>query len=285
MWPGSNGISPGPVSEGPIPSEAMMHIVVLLPEPEQRLAQFMQALQERWGSLQAGEWQALEQPRPCSWCDFHDGSWRFRLVFDPEGVPPTLRPAVSAGKHTHESNEALEEHRACCMLFLLDSPSTSAWERFLGMCRLAWAWVDAGASVLAFPEAQLMIPRRILLGVEPEQLAPEQAYLFLSNGLAEHSEKSGERKLWLRTWGLGQFALPDLAAEIPSVPGQESQLEGELESLRLLFETLPPAMIREHGVLPVGGTVQIGSRTWTAVGESVVDYPFLRSRCGVQLFV
>jgi len=289
MWPGSsggsNGVSTGAVSHGPIPAEAMVHVVVLLPEPEQRLAQFLQSLQERWGDLRAEEWQVLEQPRACSWCDFQDGEWRFRLVFDPEGVPPSLRPTVAAGKHTHESLEALEEHRACCLLFLLSAPPVTPWERFLGMLRLAWAWVDAGATVLAFPEAELMVPRRILLGVEPGQLAPEQAYLFLSNGLADSSEKGGERKLWLRTWGLGQFALPDLAAELPSIPGQEQHLEGELESLRLLFETLPPAMIREHGILPVGGTVQLGSRTWTAVGESSVEYPFLRSRCGVQLFV
>ena len=85
---------------------------------------------------------------------------------------------------------------------------------------------------------------------------------------------------------MGQFGLPDLAASLPSRVGEEDRLEADLSSLRLLFETLPPAMIREQGILPVGGTVEVGARTWTAVGEpGSVDYPFLRSRCGVQLFV
>ena len=35
-------------------------------------------------------------------------------------------------------------------------------------------------------------------------------------------------------------------------------------SLKLLFETLPPAMIRAHGLLPPGGTVQVAERVWTA---------------------
>lgn len=154
-------------------------------------------------------------------------------------------------------------------------------------CQVVWGWVDAGATMLALPEAQVLLPRRLLVGIEPENLTPDHGYIFLSNGLAHiETEKGGDRKLWLRTWGMGQFALPDLAAGLPSRDGDEDRLEAELSSLRLLFETLPPAMIREQGVLPVGGTVEVGNRTWTSVGEpGGVDYPFLRSRYGVQLFV
>ena len=290
MWPGSNGISAGPISAGPIPSEAMLHTVVLLPEAEHRLGQFLAALPLRLEgtvALTVGPWTALEQPRPCSWCDLEGAQWSFRLVFDPQGVPPSVMPAVSAGQPSDECQEALDEHHACCLIFLLKSPpEATPWQRFQTLCRVSWAWVDSGGSLLVMPEAQAHLPRRVLIGIEPEALTSDHAYLFLSNGLVNIEEKGEERKLWLRTWGMGQFGLPDLAASLPSRVGEEDRLEADLSSLRLLFETLPPAMIREQGILPVGGTVEVGARTWTAVGEpGSVDYPFLRSRCGVQLFV
>lgn len=289
MSQGSNGTSSGAVSPGPIPAETLLHAVVLLPEAEHRLAQFLDTLPLRTaglGSPEIGQWTALEQPRPCSWTDLQlkDG-WTFRLVFDPQGLPPAIVPTVTAGRSGTECDEAIDEHKACCLIFLLACPDdATAWSRFLALCKVSWGWVDAGASVLSWPEARLLMPRRILLGIEPESLTPEHGYLFLSNGLAEVQEKKQERVLWLRTWGMGQFALPDLAAGLPSREGEEASLEADMQSLRLLFETLPPAMIRDHGVLPVGGTVQVGQRTWTAVGDSV-DYPFLQSRYGVQLFV
>lgn len=290
MWPGSNGSSAGAIAAGPIPAQAMLHAVVALPEAEHRLGQFLSALPLRLvgaPQLTLGPWTALEQPRPCSWCDLTGGEWALRLVFDPQGIPASAMLAVSSGSVSEECAEDLEGHGACCLLFLLKSPAqASPWERFALFCRVVWSWVDAGASLLAFPEAQLLLPRRLLLGIEPETLSPDHGYLFLSNGLVHIEEKKDERTLWLRTWGMGQFGLPDLAAGLPSREGEEDRLEADLASLRLLFETLPPAMIREQGILPVGGTVEVASRTWTAVGEpGSVDYPFLRSRCGVQLFV
>ncbi|MFN8607780.1 MAG: hypothetical protein U0931_09620 [Vulcanimicrobiota bacterium] len=282
----SNGVHV--TQTGPVPTNAALHAVSLLPDGEHRLSQYLAALPARTPGLNCGPWTALERPRPCTWADLEGDGWSFRLVFDPQGVAPgEALEAVSAGNPSEECKLDLEEHQAACLIFLTRFPADSTpWSRFLALCRVAWGWVDAGASLLALPEARLLLPRRVLLATEPEQLSPDLSYLFLTNGLAEMEKKADESKLWLRTWGMGQFNLPDLAASLPSRAGEEERLERDLESLRLLFETLPPAMIRESGVLPVGGTVQVGERTWTAVGEpGSVDYPFLRSRCGVQLFV
>ena len=282
---GTNGVHTA--HSGPIPAGALLHAVVLLPDSEHRLAQFLTALPLHTEGLTFGSWTAIELPRPCTWCDLEGDGWSFRLVFDPQGVPPGALAAISAGNPSDECKQDLDEHQAACMVFLTQYPADSTpWARFVALSRVAWSWVDAGASLLALPEAQLLLPRRLLMATEPENLSPDLSYLFLTNGVAEIEEKGEERKLWLRTWGLGQFGLPDLATSLASCPGEEARLEKDLESLRLLFETLPPAMIREGGVLPIGGTVQVGSRTWTAIGEpGAVDYPFLRSRCGVQLFV
>ncbi|MBS2036681.1 hypothetical protein JST97_16950 [bacterium] len=282
----TNGVHP--IHHGPVPANAALHAVSLLPDGEHRLSQYLAALPARTTGLTCSSWTALERPRPCTWADLEGEGWSFRLVFDPQGVAPgDALEAVSAGNPSEECRLDLEEHRAACLIFLTQFPADSTpWSRFLALCRVAWGWVDAGASLLALPEARLLLPRRLLLATEPEHLTPDMGYLFLTNGLAEMEKKGEESKLWLRTWGMGQFNLPDLAASLPSRAGEEERLERELESLRLLFETLPPAMIREGGVLPVGGTVQVGERTWTAVGEpGSVEYAFLRSRCGVQLFV
>lgn len=283
---GSNGVHA--VHSGPVPAGAVLHAVVLLPDAEHRMAQYLAALPTRTPGLTAGPWTAIERPRPCTWCDLEGDGWSFRLVFDPQGVAAgEALEAVSAGNPSDECKMDLDEHQAACLIFLTKFPAdASPWSRFVALCRVAWGWVDAGASLLALPEAQLLLPRRLLMSTEPEQLSPDLSYLFLTNGVAEIEDKGKERKLWLRTWGMGQFGLPDLAASLPSRKGEEERLERDLESLRLLFETLPPAMISEGGVLPVGGTVQVGERTWTAIGEpGSVDYAFLRSRCGVQLFV
>lgn len=276
------------LDNNPIPSGAMLHAVVLLPEAEHRLGQFLQALPVRLGPsfLEVGPWTAIEQPRPCSWADLKGNGWSFRLVFDPQGVPPSLMPQVAVPTADTDCAESLQDHHACCLIFLQEAPPCTPWQRFLMLARVAWAWVDAGALLLSLPEARVLLPRRLLLASEPEDLTAQHGYLFLSNGLAEIEEKKDERHLWLRTWGLGQFQLPDLACKLPSRKGEEAWLEEQMASLRLLFETLPAAMIEQQGILPVGGTVQIGERTWTAVGEpGSVEYPFLRSRCGVQLFV
>ena len=60
------------------------------------------------------------------------------------------------------------------------------------MMQVAWAWVDSGATLLALPEGRQLLPRRLLMGLEPEHLSPEHGYVFLSNGLAEIEEKKGD---------------------------------------------------------------------------------------------
>ena len=274
----------------PIPSGARLHCVITFSTAEQVIGRFLEALPERAGELgpqtHGLSWTVVHQPRSCTFSDLALGQWRFRVVFDLDGVPPSIWQGVTAGQPSQETLDALEQHRAACLVFLIEAPpKISPWDLFKGFCSVVWAWVDAGATVVAFPEGQVAIVRRILLGLEPEDLQPEHAYLFLSNGVAKILDEKGERKIWLRTWGLGQFLLPDLAIGLPAPP-DGSLASDELESLRLLFETLPPSMVAQHGILPVGGTVQVGTRVWTAVGPpGPGELTFMTSRCGFQLLV
>ena len=264
-----------------------MHCLALLAPGEEgslgeSLTRFLSALPERVPDLQPVDtigFTLVESPRPCAFARLQAGPWAWHVLVDPGGMPASVAEAVLAGKPTPEVLEAVEEHTLSVMAFLLEAPSeASPMERFRALARVLWSWVDAGATLAAFPEGQQVVPRRLLLSLEPEQLQPEHAYMFLSNGLA-HQEKE---VWWLRTWGLAQFGLPDLAAGL----AEGTLDEARLQSLRLLFETLPSAMIREHGILPVGGTVEVAGRTWSAIGPpGPGQVPFMASRFGFQLFV
>ena len=76
---------------------------------------------------------------------------------------------------------------------------------------------------------------------------------------------------------MAQFGLPDLCHAVPSDLGKE--LEDELTRTRLVLETLPPEMIAQGGVLPLGGMVTVGERKFTAkpLPENV---PAMASRHG-----
>jgi hypothetical protein len=276
----------------PIPSRALLHFVAILDKEEHVLTQFLEAIARRCPSIKLGNWKVIEKPRSCSFVDFEVASsdasspWRYRLIYDPQGLPPALEPTIFAFEPSAECQEVIDRQRAAALMFLVDGPSqntpaTQGWIRFREFLEPVWAWLDAGAELLCFPEGRVVLPRRVLLHLEPEQLTPEHAYLFLTNGIAHRGDKS----FWLRTWGLGQFTLPDLTAEIATDSHPEI-LERSMESLRLLFETLPPAMIADHGILPEGGQVQTGSVGWTATSPPVAreSQGYLASRCGIQEF-
>lgn len=291
--PVSNGApgtaaEPGPESPGlPIPPSALVHCLALLAPAEERplaetLARFLAAVEERVPGLEPVDptkFALVDRPRPCMFAKLRAGEWLWHVLVDPAGMPDSVREAVLSGSPTPEILEAVDEHRLSVMVFLLEAPEDAMpMDRFRALARVLWAWLDSGATVVSFPEGQQVLPRRVLLGLEPEMLEAEHCYLFISNGLAEQHKGMW----WLRTWGLAQFALPDLAAGL----AEGTLDDARVESLKLLFETLPPAMIREHGVLPVGGTVEVAGRTWSAVGPPEPGtLTFMASRYGFQLFV
>ena len=282
----------------PIPDKALLHFVALLSNGEEALGKFLKSLEARsasMGPVQLGTWHALDRPRPCTYTDLKIGPWEFRLLFDPEGLPATLQSMVFPEEPSLETKEIVDQHRGCCLVFLTASPDAArsasqaepeGWFRFRHLAQLTWAWLDAGAELLCFPEGRVYLPRRLLLPLEPDEMTPEHAYLFLSNGVAYSYQQKGQQCVWVRSWGLGQFGLPDLAAHL-TMGGPTDQLEVTMESLRLLMETLPPAMIRDHGILPEGGCVQVGHIQWKAVTPprpATPDSAFLASRFGVQIF-
>lgn len=284
------GDAPTKSEFSPIPQRALLHAVAILDSHESCLKRFVEALPLRCPGLVMGDWKAVPSERPCSYVDFNIASqgnrpYQYRLIFDPAGLPGALMQTVFAFEPSAECQEVIDRQKAAALLFLVDAPDgppqNDGWPRFQKFAQTCWAWLDAGAELLCFPEGRAVLPRRVLLPLEPDELTANHSYLFVTNGVAHRGPKS----VWLRTWGLGQFSLPELGAEI-AYEQPEAELEQKMESLRLFFETLPASMVGQHGVLPQGGQVQAGPVVWTALeapsGHSERGY--LQARCGLQLF-
>lgn len=233
--------------------------------------------------LDPARWGAATSPRMVSFgelqaqTDQHGHTAAWHLLIDSEGVAPEVKRAIVDGPQSNDDRllVKLDEAGAAVLVFLLDDgwrPSTPI-TRLQTLCHPVWSLLELGASGVAFPEGGTMLSAETLKLLRPEQLSSGHSYLFVSSGLAHR----GETHFWFRTYGMAQFGLPDLCHAVPLDLGAE--LEDELSRTRLLLETLPPAMIEQGGVLPMGGVVTVGERAFKAA-PFPEDAPGLASRHG-----
>lgn len=273
----------------PLPRKGLSHAVVFFDRmPESVMTKFTQNLKADYPNLQPlnpERWAATSEPRPISFgevlSDDPDEGWtrvtRWHLLLDSEGVAPEVKAAIAEAPLAPDERvqQKLEEAGASILVFLLaDGCDVSTpVSKLRALCRPIWQLLKMGASGVAFPEGGTVLNAETLLLLDVEDLAPGHSYLFVSSGLQEKSHG----KMWFRTHGMAQFGLPDLCHGVPVDVGEG--LEDELTRTRLLMETLPPEMIAVGGVLPLGGEVQVGPRTFKAV-KPPDPSPSLRSRFG-----
>ncbi len=150
----------------------------------------------------------------------------------------------------------------------------------------AWAWLAAGATAVVWPEGQSFRTKEELAGIDPLRLDLRGVGLLVAWGPVGRGI-AGER--WFRTWGLGQFGLPDLACAVPhaaeAVEAAAGGRDEEAAAVDLLFRYLVPHVVLELGhPLPLGMTTQIAHRLWHVVGpEGLGPLPFRPARNGIQL--
>lgn len=256
----------------PLPVRGVSHAVVFFETmPKNIMGDFTTRLKEDYPELQKldpSRWGAASEPRAISFGELcsNDGDegWRkmgkWHLLIDSQGVAPEVKQAILDGPQTPDERmlERLDEAGVAVMVFLLidpEQPSTPL-SKIKSLCRPVWRLLEMGATGVAFPEAGTMITAETLRLLTIEELAAGHSYLFVSSGLTERSHDM----MWFRTQGMAQFGLPDLCHGIPK--GEDKELEEHLTATRLVMETLPPAMIAEGGILPIGGEVQVGERTF-----------------------
>ena len=259
----------------PLPRKGLSHAVVFFDSmPESVMTGFTRSLKADYPNLQPlnpERWGATSAPRPISFgemlSDDPDEGWRrvtrWHILLDSEGVAPEVRAAIDAAPQKPDERVAqkLEEAGASVLVFLVaDGADVSTpMSKLQALCRPVWRLLEMGASGVAFPEGGTVISAETLRMLPVDQLGPGHSYLFISSGLCEKAHE----KMWFRTHGMAQFGLPDLCHAVAQDLGDD--LEEELTRTRLLMETLPPEMIAQGGVLPIGGEVQVGPRVFKAV--------------------
>ncbi len=216
-----NGAAP----TGPIPPRALGHAAVLLAEAQDAVGYFLAALEERLPALdtRALHWTALTRPRPCTYADLEAGPWAWRVAVDPQPPIQTLTQALQACALTTRLpvatapqwpdappsllvEQALGQAGASVLVFLTESPEdTTPLECMRSLNQMVWAWMDAGALLLAWPEGRVAWSKAHLDDFRPNVLGPKEVGLFVSAGSVE---LDGQQLT--RTYGLGQFGLPDL---------------------------------------------------------------------------
>ena len=235
---------------------------------------FLDNLRAEYPNLQPlnpQRWGAASEPRPISFgellSDDPDGGWqrvtRWHLLLDSEGVAPEVKAAIAESPQTPDERvqQKMEEAGASILVFLLADGSdvSTPVSKMKALCRPVWQLLKMGGTGVAFPEGGTMLGAETLKMLPVDELSAGHSYLFISSGLAEKAHG----KMWFRTYGMAQFGLPDLCHGVPEgLEGEE--LEDELLRTRLVMETLPPEMIAQGGVLPIGGEVMVGPRVFRA---------------------
>ena len=273
----------------PLPRRGVSHAVVFFESmPESVMTNFLQELKADYPNVQPlnpKRWGAAAEPRPISFgevlSDDPDGGWnrvtKWHMLLDSEGVAPEVKAALAEGPQSPDERiqQKFDEAGASVLVFLVydGSDASTPVSKMKALCRPVWRLLNMGAQGVAFPEGGTLLSAETLKLLPVEELASGHSYLFLSSGLAEKAHG----KMWFRTHGMAQFGLPDLCHGIPEDLGDE--LEEELTRTRLLMETLPPAMLAQGGVLPIGGEVSVGPRVFRAC-KPPEKAPAMKSRFG-----
>lgn len=273
----------------PIPRQGIAHAVVFFDSlPESVMTDFTKGLKEHYPHLQPlnpERWGAASVPRPVSFgeitSDDPDGGWtkvtRWHILIDSEGIAPEVRQAIEAGPQTPDERlvQKMEEAGASVLVFLLSDGAdvSTPVSKMRALAAPVWQLLHMGASGVAFPEGGTVLGTETLKLLAHDDLDAGHSYLFVSSGL----EQKSAGKMWFRTYGMAQFGLPDLCHAVPEELGEE--LEDELTRTRLLLETLPPEMIAQGGILPLGGEVLVGPRMFRAA-RAPEGMPPMASRFG-----
>jgi hypothetical protein len=261
----------------PIPETALLHCVALLPERVNVLQRAQKSLEANYpGITNDMDWTTLSTPRKSTFGPLRHGPWQWHVLIDSGGLPADIAAIVSQCHMSHEARHEVENLRISVMIFLQVAPANANHvERMKHLCQVAWACLDGGATVVAWPSGRVAWHRDKLLSLSPSELSANDIDLFVSYGIACSLD---EQQLALRTWGMGQFGLPDLVCI-------SSKEEEDLEAADVLMMSMKTYLLDRGGPLPVGDTIELEDCLWQVVPSlKIPDRSCIASQFGVQYF-
>lgn len=272
---------PAPRHMSPVPPSAYAQALLLIDSDSSWKEPLTKALHHRGFQFESScfnSWLVGTKPRPLAFGSLDSGSWSVHMIVDYKGIPESSIKMLAYANDQSKTVEIAERHKLAVTVFLTRAPEeATGLDRMRELAKVIWSWLDIGGELALWPEGNQGTFRETLIGLEPENLTSEHCYLFMSNG---PDTKVQDDRPWLRTFGLGQFGLPDLCTRLSEEQAKDEEV---LTSLRMLFEVVPPPMIEAQGMLPWDKEYEVLGIRWKPVAA---DYrpEGLASRHGLQYF-
>lgn len=239
----------------PPPDDWLQHGIVLLPNSECFARELPSAVPGL--ELCQAQWELVGQP-PVAVGQLSDGVWSWRVALDPQGLPPTLAQFVGSLRASEAARQALTRPGLAASVFLVEGPAEAGpLDELSALCCLMFGLLSLGGSAVLFPEGKRAFTAPELT-FDPEQLSLEDIGFFVGSELC--GETPDGRARWVRTLGMEQFGLPDLACTVELGPREAEALEGT----GALFEALVRRLAAE-GAVPAG--FELGHRSWRVLEQ------------------
>jgi len=197
----------------------------------------------------------VASPRPCAFGRVVEGDWSWHVLMD-------LGPLPANSWKIGFGDAPAPAHSVHSFVFLTQAPKdATGLDRVRATLEVAWAWLDAGATALAFPSGGVAETAQNLKSIDPSGLQAEGAVgLMVSFAMMG---KGGDGRTWLRPRGLSQFGLPDLCAAVSPQPSA-----AEVQATQLLFSSIAPYLVAKDQALTPGETVKIQGQVWQVAKAS-----------------
>jgi hypothetical protein len=259
-----------------VPDNSLLHCIVLLPAWKDYIQPLLKRLPIRLPGIDTTQknWTAVTTPRPCLYGPYSWNEWKWHLLIGMTALPEDIRQIVDLARTEEITTQAIREHKMYVMVFLVGAPDgIEPMEQMRALCQIAWTLLDVGASVVVWPAGRSAWHCNRLIDIAPSSLSAQHAHLFVSYDVAGHADD----RLWVRTFGMSQFALPDMACIVANT-------SENLEAVDVLFNSMPFHIIQRQEPLPLGDTLEIEHKKWKVIESGISDIPCLNSEFGIQVF-
>lgn len=232
----------------PVPTSWFCQCIALLPGPFQPQS-WVEAMARRMPDFEVNQ-NTFRVADHVTWGTLSSREgWTLHLLLDATGIPEHLRRAIPP-------HPLIDEARTAASVFVVEAPrrQLTPLEPVATMCRMAWTFLDVGATGITFPMGLRTWTREQMLKLDPSRLAPGDVPYFVA-------VEAGAGQ-W-RSAGMGQLGLPEVGCAVAT--------EEDEEAADTQIMSMMSYLVEREGPLPVGDTVELEHRLWKVSPESDED--------------